>query len=133
MQAHGQTVACGVDLRQHDIELIALVANKVKNRPKHFALEFSNAVYFNQSGQHERSFTQGMAAAALRPVNPMHPMAPRLHRLDVMLNALLCLSINHRAHIGLQLCGAAHAQLSHCAQQHVQHAVGCIFLNAQHA
>ena len=55
------------------------------------------------------------------------------HALHVGLDGGKRPSVNHRPHVGVQLGRRAHANFGHGPLQHVQQAVGHVFLHAQHA
>jgi len=131
VQAQGQAVAGGIDLVEQLRQGFAAVAQHVQHRAEDLTLKFAEAVQFDHGGRHKMAVPRVVQPAPAQRL--LHPAPLGTQGIDVAQQAGPGFGIDHRAHVGVQLIGAAQAQLGHGAGQHLQHAVGGLFLHAQHA
>ena len=123
-----QAVSGGVDGLQHGVQVVTLVTQHMQHRAEHLALQALDAVDFNQGRHHKMPL-----ACALVACHACHLLAVGLHACDVLFNLGAGLLVDHRTHIGVHAIGVAHDPFTHGLFEHVQHAVGHVFLNTQQA
>ena len=128
VNAKRQAVAGGVDRVQHLAELLAAVAQHMQHRAEHLALQAADAVDLDQRGPHKIA----LGAAFVAP-HPGDALACGLHRGNMLLDPGACLLVDDRADIGAQAAGMADDPFVHRQLDHLDHAPGAVFLQAQQA
>ena len=124
----GQPKAQAVDGLQQGIHIFAGVAQHMQYGAKHLAAQILHAAHFD-----ERRCNEMPVAAFGRQFQSRDLVAVGAHAINIVFDIGLGLCINHRADIGCQLVGVAHAQRLHGAAQHVQYMLSTVFLQAQQA
>ncbi|MCY1176494.1 hypothetical protein D9M73_167690 [compost metagenome] len=112
------------------VDVLALVAHHVQHWTKNFPLQFVEAFQFDQRRHHEGAAFHFFSVGDGHLVHAAPFVA---HALDVFLDTGLGFGVDHRANVHVQALRVTQAALGHGALEHLDHAVGRVFLQAQHA
>ncbi|CAE6943755.1 hypothetical protein R69927_07820 [Paraburkholderia domus] len=123
VNAERQAVTCRADLFEQLVQLAAAVTHHMQHRTEYFALQFVDAVEFDQRRRHKRALSR-----AFRHRQLLDLAAFLAHRRDMRIDTALRIEVDHRADVDRQAVRIAHRQFAHRARQHFQRAVRNIFL-----
>ncbi|MNC16784.1 hypothetical protein D3C75_646460 [compost metagenome] len=133
MYTQRQAVSGGVDLVNQCFQVVAVVAHHVQHRAKHLFLHFIEAFQLNQCRCDKSATLPLFCIHAVFTRGLEYFAAFTTQRLDVFLDILFGLAINHRADVCCQAAWVAHAAFCHRAAQHLQRVLRDVCLNTQDA
>ena len=128
VEAKGQAIAGRVDAIDQRVEPAALVADDVKDRPEHLALQLGNVRKFD-----DRRRDKGAVRGRVGERERIHLVAAGAHRLDVAGDVPLRFGRDDWADVDRQPIGAADGEFLQRAAQHGEDTVGNFLLQAQDA
>ena len=128
VHAHREAVAAGVDGVDQAVQFGCAVAQHMQDGAELLAAELGQRTDLD-----DRRRDEGAVRARGRQRQAGDARAAGLHRGDVRFQAGARLGVDDRADVHAHVRRVAQAQFGERAAQHVQHAVGDVLLQAQHA